>query len=102
MTIRVFTPEEVAKILKLPRSTRRAGKSDAWISDRTGQKETGKMIDRYDRGAQTLADLSYEPPFRTSRGRCRSSAGCPKRCPKRGHGRKRRLANRQQFRRLML
>jgi integrase len=40
---------------------RRAGKSDSWISERTGQKETGKMIDRYDRGAQTLADLAYEP-----------------------------------------
>jgi integrase len=40
---------------------RRAGKSDSWISERTGQKETGRMIDRYDRGAQTLADLAYEP-----------------------------------------
>jgi integrase len=40
---------------------RRAGKSDSWISERTGQKESGKMIDRYDRGAQTLADLQYEP-----------------------------------------
>jgi hypothetical protein len=40
---------------------RRAGKSDSRISERTGQKESGKMIDRYDRGAQTLADLQYEP-----------------------------------------
>jgi integrase len=40
---------------------RRAGKSDAWISERTGQEVTGNMIDRYDRGAQTLADLEYAP-----------------------------------------
>jgi len=40
---------------------RRSGKSDTWISERTGHKLTGKMIDRYDRGAQTLADLEYEP-----------------------------------------
>jgi hypothetical protein len=40
---------------------RRAGKSDAWFSERTGHESTGDMINRYDRGAQTLADLDYEP-----------------------------------------
>ena len=40
---------------------RRAGKSDAWISERTGQEVTGAMIARYDRGAQTLEDLRYAP-----------------------------------------
>jgi integrase len=40
---------------------RRAGKSDPWISERTGQEVTGDMINRYDRGAQTLADLDYGP-----------------------------------------
>ena len=40
---------------------RRVGKSDAWISERTGHEPTGDMISRYDRGAQTLADLEYEP-----------------------------------------
>jgi integrase len=40
---------------------RREGKSDAWISERTGQEVTGDMINRYDRGAQTLADLAYAP-----------------------------------------
>jgi integrase len=40
---------------------RRAGKSDAWISERTGHDLDGKMISRYDRGAQTLADLDYAP-----------------------------------------
>ena len=40
---------------------RRAGKSDAWISERTGHDVTGSMISRYDRGAQTLADLEYVP-----------------------------------------
>ncbi len=40
---------------------RRAGKSDAWISERTGHDLTGTMINRYDRGAQTLADLEYQP-----------------------------------------
>ena len=40
---------------------RRAGKSDAWISERTGHEPTGDMINRYDRGAQTLADLEYAP-----------------------------------------
>jgi hypothetical protein len=40
---------------------RRAGKSDAWISERTGHDVDGTMIARYDRGAQTLADLDYEP-----------------------------------------
>jgi integrase len=41
---------------------RRAGKSDAWISERTGHELDGSMINRYDRGAQTLDDLGY-PPF---------------------------------------
>jgi integrase len=40
---------------------RRAQKSDVWISERTGQDVDGKMISRYDRGAQTLGDLGYEP-----------------------------------------
>ncbi len=40
---------------------RRAGKSDSWISERTGHDIVGKMIARYDRGAQTLSDLEYEP-----------------------------------------
>jgi integrase len=40
---------------------RRAGKSDAWISERTGHELTGDMINRYDRGAQTLEDLAYAP-----------------------------------------
>ena len=40
---------------------RRAGKSDAWIGERTGHELTGSMISRYDRGAQTLADLEYAP-----------------------------------------
>jgi hypothetical protein len=43
------------------RWARRAGKRDAWISERTGHESTGDMINRYDRGAQTLADLDYEP-----------------------------------------
>jgi integrase len=40
---------------------RRLGKSDAWISERTGHELTGDMINRYDRGAQTLDDLAYVP-----------------------------------------
>jgi hypothetical protein len=40
---------------------RRAGKSDAWIGERTGHELTGSMINRYDRGAQTLNDLNYSP-----------------------------------------
>jgi hypothetical protein len=40
---------------------RRDGKSDAWISERTGHRESAGMINRYDRGAQTLADLGYKP-----------------------------------------
>ncbi len=40
---------------------RRAQKSDAWISERTGHDLDGDMINRYDRGAQTLGDLGYEP-----------------------------------------
>ncbi|HVY45478.1 MAG TPA: site-specific integrase [Minicystis sp.] len=39
---------------------RRAGRSDAWIAERTGHL-TQTMIDRYTRQAQTLADLNYEP-----------------------------------------
>ncbi|MBI5536865.1 MAG: tyrosine-type recombinase/integrase [Deltaproteobacteria bacterium] len=39
---------------------RRAAKSDAWISERTGHL-TKEMIDRYTRAAQTLADLGYDP-----------------------------------------
>jgi hypothetical protein len=40
---------------------RREGKSNAWISERTGHEPTGDMINRYDRGAQTLVDLGYQP-----------------------------------------
>jgi hypothetical protein len=40
---------------------RRAGKSDAWISERTGHELSGDMINRYDRGATTLEDLAYGP-----------------------------------------
>ena len=40
---------------------RRAGKTDAWIRERSGHSPSGKMIDRYTRQAQTLADLGYEP-----------------------------------------
>jgi integrase len=40
---------------------RRLGKSNAWISERTGHEPTGDMINRYDRGAQTLVDLEYAP-----------------------------------------
>lgn len=40
---------------------RREGKSDVWISERTGHDVSGGMISRYDRGAQTLADLGYQP-----------------------------------------
>jgi hypothetical protein len=40
---------------------RRAGKSDAWISERTGHDVSGDMINRYDRGATTLDDLGYAP-----------------------------------------
>ncbi len=40
---------------------RRAGKSDAWISERTGHELSGDMINRYDRGATTLEDLAYAP-----------------------------------------
>ena len=39
---------------------RRAGKGWGWISDRTGHL-TPNMMDRYDRGARTLADLQYTP-----------------------------------------
>jgi hypothetical protein len=64
---------------------RRDGKTDACISERTGQEVTGDMINRYDRGAQTLADLAYAP-FPTSQTRCPSSwkrvLSCPKRRPK--------------------
>lgn len=37
------------------------GKSDAWISERTGHELSGDMISRYDRGATTLEDLAYAP-----------------------------------------
>ncbi len=40
---------------------RRIGKSDAWISERTGHELSGDMINRYDRGATTLEDLAYAP-----------------------------------------
>jgi hypothetical protein len=40
---------------------RRLNKSNTWISERTGHEPTGDMINRYDRGAQTLADLEYSP-----------------------------------------
>jgi integrase len=40
---------------------RRAGKSDAWISERTGHDIEANMIARYDRGAQTLEGLDYVP-----------------------------------------
>ncbi len=40
---------------------RREGKSDVWISERTGRDVEGDMISRYDRGAQTLGDLGYQP-----------------------------------------
>ncbi len=39
---------------------RRAGHGWGWISDRTGHL-TPAMMERYDRGARTLADLKYEP-----------------------------------------
>jgi hypothetical protein len=40
---------------------RRAGRSDVWISERTGHELSGDMINRYDRGATTLEDLAYAP-----------------------------------------
>jgi len=40
---------------------RRSGKSDAWISERTGHDIEANMIARYDRGATTLEDLAYGP-----------------------------------------
>jgi integrase len=40
---------------------RRAGKSDAWIGERTGHEPSGDMISRYDRGASMLSDLGYGP-----------------------------------------
>ena len=39
---------------------KRAGKSDGWISDRTGHL-TPEMIQRYTRAARTLEDLRIEP-----------------------------------------
>jgi len=39
---------------------RRAGYGWGWTSDRTGHL-TPAMMERYDRGARTLADLKYEP-----------------------------------------
>jgi integrase len=40
---------------------RRAGRSDLWITERTGHTPTSAMLRRYTRMAQTLADLGYEP-----------------------------------------
>ena len=40
---------------------RRSGKSDAWISERTGHYIEANMIARYDRGATTPDDLAYGP-----------------------------------------
>jgi integrase len=40
---------------------RRAGKSDTWITERTGHTPMSDMVKRYTRMAQTLADLRYEP-----------------------------------------
>jgi len=40
---------------------RRSGKSDAWISERTGHDIETNMIARYDRRATTLEDLAYAP-----------------------------------------
>lgn len=40
--------------------SRRAGKGQGWIADRTGHL-TDEMMRRYDRGARMLADLRYEP-----------------------------------------
>jgi hypothetical protein len=39
---------------------RRAGKSDAWISERTGHEVTVSMINRYDRGARRRS-VGVEP-----------------------------------------
>lgn len=38
----------------------RAGKSESWISDRTGHLTT-EILERYKRSAQTLSDLTYLP-----------------------------------------
>lgn len=39
---------------------RRAGRDSGWISDRTGHL-TQEMMQRYDRGARSLADLQLVP-----------------------------------------
>jgi integrase len=39
---------------------KRQGRSDGWISDRTGHT-TKEMLDRYDRAARTLEELRYVP-----------------------------------------
>lgn len=39
---------------------KRAGKDDAWVTERTGQVDE-KTIKRYTRAARTLEDLGYEP-----------------------------------------
>jgi integrase len=39
---------------------RRAGKGDGWVADRTGHIGTA-MMQRYDRGARSIADLRYKP-----------------------------------------
>lgn len=40
---------------------RRAGKSDLWITERTGHTPTSQMLARYTRMAQMIADLDYQP-----------------------------------------
>jgi integrase len=40
---------------------KRQGRSDGWISDRTGHI-TKEMLDRYDRAARTLEEPRYVPP----------------------------------------
>ena len=39
---------------------RRAGYADFWITERTGHRPAGRMLDRYTRQAQTLLDLDYK------------------------------------------
>jgi hypothetical protein len=40
---------------------RRDGRSDLWITERTGHTPTTAMLARYTRMAQMLADLDYHP-----------------------------------------
>jgi hypothetical protein len=65
---------------------RRAGKSDAWIGERTGHELSGDMISRYDRAPRPLA-TSTTSPSPTSPRPCLSLSrwwpGCPPGCPKR-------------------